>query len=215
MTPACRASRPTAGSAIVAVAVGRGRGFRGLGLKHVLCTDIERDGALGGPMSRCTRSAQRFPQIQWQASGGIATAARPGGAGAPACRGHQRQGAARERIPPRSCGHSCQTHNPLPRRARRPGGQGRALSRSPHGRRHPGTGARYRDEGADELVFYDITASPEGRSVDRSWVSGSRARSTSRSASPAASARSRTPRRCSTPAPRRSRSTRRRCATRS
>jgi len=31
--------------------------------------------------------------------------------------------------------------------------------------------ARYRDEGADELVFYDITASPEGRSVDRSWVS--------------------------------------------
>ena len=31
--------------------------------------------------------------------------------------------------------------------------------------------ARYRDEGADELVFYDITASPEGRSVDRRWVS--------------------------------------------
>jgi imidazole glycerol-phosphate synthase subunit HisF len=29
---------------------------------------------------------------------------------------------------------------------------------------------RYRDEGADELVFYDITASPEGRSVDRGWV---------------------------------------------
>jgi cyclase len=30
---------------------------------------------------------------------------------------------------------------------------------------------RYRDQGADELVFYDITASPEGRSVDRAWVS--------------------------------------------
>jgi cyclase len=30
---------------------------------------------------------------------------------------------------------------------------------------------RYRDEGADELVFYDITASPDGRSVDREWVS--------------------------------------------
>jgi len=29
---------------------------------------------------------------------------------------------------------------------------------------------RYRDEGADELVFYDITASPDGRVVDRSWV---------------------------------------------
>jgi imidazole glycerol-phosphate synthase subunit HisF len=31
--------------------------------------------------------------------------------------------------------------------------------------------ARYRDEGADELVFYDITASPQGRSVDRGWIS--------------------------------------------
>ena len=31
--------------------------------------------------------------------------------------------------------------------------------------------ARYRDEGADELVFYDISASPEERSVDRAWVS--------------------------------------------
>lgn len=30
--------------------------------------------------------------------------------------------------------------------------------------------ARYRDEGADELVFYDITASPEGRRLDRGWV---------------------------------------------
>jgi cyclase len=30
--------------------------------------------------------------------------------------------------------------------------------------------ARYREQGADELVFYDITASPEGRSVDVGWV---------------------------------------------
>lgn len=30
--------------------------------------------------------------------------------------------------------------------------------------------ARYRDEGADELVFYDITASAEGRSLDYAWV---------------------------------------------
>ena len=29
---------------------------------------------------------------------------------------------------------------------------------------------RYCKEGADELVFYDITASPDGRTVDRSWV---------------------------------------------
>lgn len=30
--------------------------------------------------------------------------------------------------------------------------------------------ARYRDQGADELVFYDITASPEGRTLDYAWV---------------------------------------------
>ena len=29
---------------------------------------------------------------------------------------------------------------------------------------------RYRDEGADELVFYDITASPEGRRADAGWI---------------------------------------------
>jgi cyclase len=29
---------------------------------------------------------------------------------------------------------------------------------------------RYSAQNADELVFYDITASPEGRSVDRSWI---------------------------------------------
>ncbi|MEO6064537.1 MAG: imidazole glycerol phosphate synthase subunit HisF [Lysobacterales bacterium] len=29
---------------------------------------------------------------------------------------------------------------------------------------------RYRNDGADELVFYDIAASPEGRTVDASWV---------------------------------------------
>lgn len=30
--------------------------------------------------------------------------------------------------------------------------------------------ARYSNEGADELVFYDISASPDGRSVSRDWV---------------------------------------------
>ena len=29
---------------------------------------------------------------------------------------------------------------------------------------------RYRNDGADELVFYDITASPENRSVELAWV---------------------------------------------
>ncbi len=29
---------------------------------------------------------------------------------------------------------------------------------------------RYRDDGADELIFYDITASADGRSLDPAWV---------------------------------------------
>ena len=35
-----------------------------------------------------------------------------------------------------------------------------------------GLASRYRDEGADELVFYDITASPQGRMIDRAWIRG-------------------------------------------
>jgi phosphoribosylformimino-5-aminoimidazole carboxamide ribotide isomerase len=45
-------------------------------LRHVLCTDIERDGALSGPNVALYGEAQRrYPQIQWQASGGIADGA--------------------------------------------------------------------------------------------------------------------------------------------
>jgi phosphoribosylformimino-5-aminoimidazole carboxamide ribotide isomerase len=41
-------------------------------LKHVLCTDVGRDGALTGPNIALYREAvRRHPQIQWQASGGI------------------------------------------------------------------------------------------------------------------------------------------------
>jgi phosphoribosylformimino-5-aminoimidazole carboxamide ribotide isomerase len=45
-------------------------------LRHVLCTDIERDGALGGPgFDLYAEALRRFPQIAWQASGGIRSAA--------------------------------------------------------------------------------------------------------------------------------------------
>jgi phosphoribosylformimino-5-aminoimidazole carboxamide ribotide isomerase len=41
-------------------------------LRHVLCTDIERDGVLGGPgFDLYARAQDRFPQLQWQASGGV------------------------------------------------------------------------------------------------------------------------------------------------
>jgi phosphoribosylformimino-5-aminoimidazole carboxamide ribotide isomerase len=45
-------------------------------LEHVLCTDIERDGALAGPnVALYTEALRRFPRIRWQASGGIARGA--------------------------------------------------------------------------------------------------------------------------------------------
>jgi phosphoribosylformimino-5-aminoimidazole carboxamide ribotide isomerase len=51
-------------------------GFADHGLRHVLCTDIERDGALTGPnLALYSEALRRFPQIQWQASGGISSGA--------------------------------------------------------------------------------------------------------------------------------------------
>ncbi|MBS0374852.1 MAG: 1-(5-phosphoribosyl)-5-[(5-phosphoribosylamino)methylideneamino] imidazole-4-carboxamide isomerase [Proteobacteria bacterium] len=46
--------------------------FRGSGLQHVLCTDVGRDGALGGPNCALYVDAVRhYPGIEWQASGGV------------------------------------------------------------------------------------------------------------------------------------------------
>ncbi len=46
--------------------------FAAHGLRHVLCTDIDRDGALAGPNVELYRQcAKRFPMIAWQASGGV------------------------------------------------------------------------------------------------------------------------------------------------
>jgi phosphoribosylformimino-5-aminoimidazole carboxamide ribotide isomerase len=45
-------------------------------LKHVLCTDVARDGALNGPNVGLYETAvERHPEIEWQASGGIRDAA--------------------------------------------------------------------------------------------------------------------------------------------
>jgi phosphoribosylformimino-5-aminoimidazole carboxamide ribotide isomerase len=42
------------------------------GLRHVLCTDVARDGAMTGPNVDLYReAARRFPAIAWQASGGV------------------------------------------------------------------------------------------------------------------------------------------------
>ena len=50
--------------------------FLGVGLEQVLCTDIDRDGALAGPnVDLYARALARFPQLAWQASGGVRNAA--------------------------------------------------------------------------------------------------------------------------------------------
>jgi phosphoribosylformimino-5-aminoimidazole carboxamide ribotide isomerase len=45
------------------------------GLRHVLCTDVARDGALSGPnVALYTEAVRRFPGVEWQASGGVSAA---------------------------------------------------------------------------------------------------------------------------------------------
>lgn len=42
------------------------------GLRHVLCTDVGRDGAMSGPnLDLYVDAVRRFPDIAWQASGGV------------------------------------------------------------------------------------------------------------------------------------------------
>ena len=46
--------------------------YSAAGLRHVLCTDVERDGALQGPNLRLYSTCRhRFPNIRFQASGGV------------------------------------------------------------------------------------------------------------------------------------------------
>ncbi|HKU13129.1 MAG TPA: 1-(5-phosphoribosyl)-5-[(5-phosphoribosylamino)methylideneamino] imidazole-4-carboxamide isomerase [Steroidobacteraceae bacterium] len=49
-------------------------GYMNAGLTHVLCTDISRDGTLLGPnLTLYSEATRRYPELHWQASGGIAT----------------------------------------------------------------------------------------------------------------------------------------------
>jgi len=46
--------------------------FRSLGLRHVLCTDVSRDGAMAGPnVELYADILDQFPDLQLQASGGV------------------------------------------------------------------------------------------------------------------------------------------------
>lgn len=46
--------------------------YTSLGIRHVLCTDIGRDGAMTGPAIQLyDQCVQRYPQVAFQASGGV------------------------------------------------------------------------------------------------------------------------------------------------
>src|SRR5439155_252709 len=50
--------------------------YASTGLRHVLCTDIARDGTFLGPNFELYRAArEHFPHLLWQASGGVSGAA--------------------------------------------------------------------------------------------------------------------------------------------
>ena len=141
--------------------------------RHLLVTDIGRDGMLTGPnfdlARRDASSACRACAVQ--ASGGVSSLAdlRRLRDGAPA------------RSSARPCGKGASTwrrRSALPARRIIPCldvKDGRVV-KGVQFRDHRDAGdiveqaMRYRDEGADELVFYDITASAEGRSLDTDWV---------------------------------------------
>ncbi len=63
-------------------------GYTDAGLRHLLCTDISRDGMLSGPsLELYGEVCRRFPRLQVQASGGIRDAADVSGARAAGCAG--------------------------------------------------------------------------------------------------------------------------------
>ena len=133
--------------------------FLPYGLKHVLCTDISRDGTLAGSNVALYQAiSRRYPQVAFQASGGIgnlddiAQLRGSGVAGVIVGRALlEGKFSVEEAIACWQNGVQFRNHEII--------GDIVPLAQ------------RYAQEGADELVFYDITASSDGRVVDKSWVS--------------------------------------------
>ena len=167
-------------------------GFQASGLRHVLCTDIDRDGMMTGPNNDLYRQVKdAFPDIQLQASGGVKGIEDLDGLatdgviigraiyeGRWTCARHW-QGAehATKRIIACLDVRDGRVVKGVQFRNHRDMGDILELSQ------------RYADEGVDELVFYDITASSDGRVVDKGWVNKVARRINIRSVSPVASGR--------------------------
>ncbi len=143
-----------------------------LGLKHVLCTDIARRHAGRFNVSLYEEVCARYPQVAFQSSGGIGdindvaalrgTGVRGVIVGRALLEGKftvKEAIACWERIIPCLDVRDGQVVKGVQFRNHEIIGDIVPLAK------------RYAEEGADELVFYDITASSDGRVVDKSWVS--------------------------------------------
>ncbi len=147
--------------------------YAAAGARHLLCTDISRDGMLSGPnLDLYVHLRHIAPQLDVIASGGIRDASD--------VRSLREQDLAgvvlgrsllEGRLDSRR-GLGMLTRRIIPCLDVRDG----KVVKGVRFRDHVVIGdivdlaTRYRDAGADELVFYDITASPQGRSVDHDWV---------------------------------------------
>ena len=144
------------------------------GLTRVLCTDIARDGMMTGPNHELYASLMaRFPRLEFQASGGVSKL--EGSSSAQKGRRevrHRGQGDLRRRHRPQGGDRPMLTKRIIACLDVKDG----KVVKGTQFRGHEVVGEilelarRYRDEGVDELVFYDITASAEDRRVSRKWV---------------------------------------------
>jgi len=189
-------------------------GYLAGGLKHILCTDISRDGKLTGPNSALyAQLVKQFPSLEIQASGGVSSlddlrVLKTTGSPAPSsaarstrknspCKKHWR--AEKSQTPNLQMPKKLQVSETKPMTRVLSLGfvwnlafgvwpffhasppthpcldvrDGRVV-KGVQFRNHVDMGdiielaQRYRDSGADELVFYDITASSDGRTVSTS-----------------------------------------------
>lgn len=176
--------------------------YRREGLRHVLATDISRDGTMTGPgLALYDHLTALAPDVAVQASGGVRSAADVAAVRGRGCAGvvlgrsllegaldladalaaGQRAAAPAAATAAVGAGAAAASPAPAPTRlARRvvpclDVRDGRVV-KGVRFADHRDVGGieelarRYRHAGADEIVFYDISASPAGRSVDRSWV---------------------------------------------
>jgi cyclase len=156
--------------------------LRGLPCPAVLVTDVERDGMLGGPNLKLARRVAAASGIPALLSGGVhaladlaAARAVPEIAGAVVGRAlYDRRFTVEEALAVCAgpAGESGLTRRVIPCLDVRDGRVVKGIRfQELTDQGDPAEAARrYADQGADEIVFLDVTAAPEGRGTDLGWV---------------------------------------------